>query len=304
LHPVSNSVRRARPLLGTFVEIAVADTASSGAQAAIGAAFGAVANVHRLMSFHDPGSDVARLNRRASTRAVRVHAWTYQVLETAVELHRRSNGVFDVAVAPILQDRGLLPRRDRDRPFVPTDTRARTAVELLSGHGVRFRHPDDRIDLGGIAKGFAVDRAVDALRAHQVSGGLVNAGGDIASFGAEPHAIHIRDPRDPRRLMCAVEIRNEALASSGPCFDPLRSARTFGSAVIDPRTAGMARAVIGATVRAPSCQIADALTKIVMIAGEGALALLKHYRASAMLVFADGDVRVTADWQEATDLAP
>jgi thiamine biosynthesis lipoprotein len=286
------------------VEIAAADTARSTAEAAIAAAFGAVADVHRLMSFHDPHSDVTRLNRRASTRAVSVHAWTYQVLETAVELHRRSNGMFDIAVAPWLQDMGLLPRRDEDRRPVATEARRLDAVELLPGRGVRLRHPDDRIDLGGIAKGFAVDRAVEALRAHGLSEGVVNAGGDLAAFGARPHTIHIRDPRDPRRLLCRVEVKNEALATSGHCFNPFQSADTSGSAVIDPRTRAMARAVIGATVRAPSCQIADALTKVAMIAGEGTAALLEHYHASAMLVFADGDVRVTANWQGAADLAP
>jgi thiamine biosynthesis lipoprotein len=71
------------------VEVAVADTARHDAEAAIGAAFRAVADVHRHMSFHDPDSDVSRVNRQASMRAVSVHAWTYQVLEAAVELHRR-----------------------------------------------------------------------------------------------------------------------------------------------------------------------------------------------------------------------
>src|SRR5271165_3746740 len=100
--------RRARPLLGTFVEIAVADTSSATADAAIGAAFDAVAQVHALMSFHDPASDVSRLNRAADVGAIATHAWTFDVLATAVELHRRSRGLFNVAVAPVLQTLGLL----------------------------------------------------------------------------------------------------------------------------------------------------------------------------------------------------
>src|ERR1700719_1678549 len=104
------SIRRARPLLGTFVEIAVAGATISVMEAGVEAAFAAVATVHRLMSFQEATSDVERLNRGAWSGAIPVHGWTYQVLETALDLNRRSAGVFDVAVAPALQDVGLLPR--------------------------------------------------------------------------------------------------------------------------------------------------------------------------------------------------
>src|SRR5712671_6871797 len=103
------SIRRARPLLGTFVEIAVAAETLDAAEAAVEAAFSAVATVHRLMSFHETDSDVSRLNRAAAPGAVRVHDWTYQVIEAASDLHRRSAGMFDISVAPALQRLGLLP---------------------------------------------------------------------------------------------------------------------------------------------------------------------------------------------------
>jgi thiamine biosynthesis lipoprotein len=102
-------IRRARPLLGTFVEIAVAGGTPDAAEAAIDRAFSAIATVHRLMSFHETGSDVSRLNREAASSAVSVHDWTYEVLEAAGDLHRRSGGIFDISVAPALQRLGLLP---------------------------------------------------------------------------------------------------------------------------------------------------------------------------------------------------
>ena len=83
----SADIRRARPLLGTFVEIEVA--AGSRSMAAIDAAFEAVALVHRLMSFHEQGSDISRLNREACHRPTAVHPWTFRVLEMAVEMHKR-----------------------------------------------------------------------------------------------------------------------------------------------------------------------------------------------------------------------
>src|SRR5690349_7463025 len=104
-------MRRARPLLGTFVEIRSSGATRAGTERAIDAAFATIESEHRLMSFHDAGSDVWRLNRDAHDRAVAVDPWTYRVLETALDLHRRSGGVFDIAVASMLQRLGLLPGR-------------------------------------------------------------------------------------------------------------------------------------------------------------------------------------------------
>jgi FAD:protein FMN transferase len=299
---VSDRILRARPLLGTFVEIEVAGAQAEAMQPVVNAAFQAIADVHRLMSFHEPDSDVSRLNREAGFRPIRVHAWTFEVLEAAVEMHRRSKGIFDITVAPALQAMGLLPRLNHDAPIV-TQAQWFDAIELLPGQRVRFRHAGVRIDLGGIAKGFAVDRALEVLRDFDIPSGLVNAGGDLAALGSEPQTIHIRDPRDPRRVICSVEVAGEALASSAPRFDPFQSADTTGSAIIDPATGEPAHAIAGTIVCAPSCMVADALTKIVMISGTGSLALLEHYRASALLVSTDGDVRITPDWHHAASRA-
>lgn len=297
-----DSLRRARPLLGTFVEVSVQQSPGQNADAVIDEAFEAIATVHRLMSFHDADSDVSRLNREASARAVEVHAWTFQVLEAAAELHHRSNGVFDMTVAPILQRMGLLPPDvDDSAGLIVTPTT--NLVELLPGGRVRFQHPGVRIDCGGIAKGFAVDRAIEILQSRGVGDGLVNAGGDLAAFGAAPHDVYIRDPRDPARLLWRVDLKDAALASSGSRFDPFDSSEPSAPAVIDPRTQLPATEIVGASVCAQSCMIADALTKIVMLAGEASTALLSHYGASALMVDRHGEVRATSDWQGAVNLA-
>src|SRR5262245_8934787 len=115
MRPASSSARRAQPWLGTFVEIAATGPSAASVHAAIDDAFAAVATVHRLMSFHETASDVSRLNRHAAVEAVRVHPWTYEVLQAALDLHRRSAGVFDVTVAPALQALGLLPQLASER---------------------------------------------------------------------------------------------------------------------------------------------------------------------------------------------
>ena len=297
----TNSIKRAQPLLGTFVEIAAAGAGPRALQSAIDKAFSAVARVHRLMSFHDPQSDVSHLNRQAFRRPVSIHPWTYRVLEAAREFSRRSSGVFDITVAPLLQQRGLLPGGTNGRKPNAKWTAATHAVELLDGQRVRYHHPDVRIDLGGVAKGFAVDRALDVLREHGLERGLVNAGGDLAAFGVQSDLIHIRDPNDARRSICQVEIRNAALASSGRLIDPLRLSNVGECAVVDPNCERNVFA--GATVRASTCMVADALTKMVMIAGQGAAGLLRQYSASAFLFLESGDVWITSDWQDAVRFA-
>jgi thiamine biosynthesis lipoprotein len=298
----SDSIRRARPLLGTFVEITVSGAGEPDMNAAINAAFETVASVHRLMSFHEAESDVSRLNRKACHRPVKVHAWTFRVLEAAIEMHRRSNGVFDVTVAPTLQAIGLLPRLGCD-PSTSTEARPFDSIELLPGQTVHFRHPHVRIDLGGIAKGFAVDRALEALHHFNVPNGMVNAGGDLAVFGPESQTIYIRQPRDASRPLCSVDVANEALASTARRFDLFQSVETTASAIVNPDTRRPAHAIDGATVRASNCMVADALTKIVMISGTNAGELLEQYSASALLISADGDVHITPDWHCAVHLA-
>jgi thiamine biosynthesis lipoprotein len=299
----SDRIRRARPLLGTFVEIEATGPDKSRINQAIDDAFEAVAHVHRLMSFHEPASDVSRLNREATDRPVGVHAWTFRVLEAAVDMHRRSNGIFDISVAPILQDMGLLPSTSKDRQL-GNECPAFDAIELLEGQMIRFRLPDVRIDLGGIAKGFAVDRALDVLRkSGAATGALVNAGGDLAAFGEEARLIHVRHPRDPRSTICAVNVKDEALASSARRFDLFHSTDLESSAIIDPVTEKPANTIDGVTVRAPSCMTADALTKIGMIVGTDAIGLLELYNASALLISADGDVQISPDFRHAVHLA-
>lgn len=292
------NIRRAKPLLGTFVEIQAAGAGKADLNAGIDAAFDAVAKVHRLMSFHEPDSDVSRLNQFACSHPVNVDPWTYEVLRMAMDLHFRSKGAFDITIAPVLQALGLLPESGEG-----SQARTSNQVELLGDRMVRFAHAGIRIDLGGIAKGFAVDRALDALRGFGIASALVNAGGDLATFGPEPQTVSIRNPVDPQSFICGVRINNEALASSARRFDPFRSDETTNSAIIDPVTHLPAGAILGTTVRAPSCVIADALTKVVMIGGTSATDLLEHYRAGALLVLADGAIQISSDLKDQVSLA-
>ena len=141
-------------MLGTFVEIQAFGTNAVELEDAIEAAFLAIAHVQRLMSFHDPESEVSRMNRDACYKPVRVHPWTWRVLKSAQEFSRNTDGIFDITMAGQLVKWNYLPR------YGARYGGGSWRDIILEATGrVRFRRPL-LIGFGGIAKGFAVGRAV------------------------------------------------------------------------------------------------------------------------------------------------
>ncbi len=259
---VSNEVRRARPLLGTFVEITAWGGSETKLHSAINRAFAAVCAVHRLMSFHDLQSDVSRINRDAFRRKVTVAPWTWRVLKYAQRLSRESDGAFDITVARLLAAWNFLPCSDSS-----LDPEA-TWYDLIltDARDVQFRRRL-LVDLGGLAKGFAVDCAVAALKRAGVTQGVVNAGGDLRVFGPKPHVVHIRHPSDPGRIGKRLVLRESALATSALYFT--RRVHDRKSPLIDGRTRRPVWGDVSLSVCADNCMTADALTKIVLVMGIG-----------------------------------
>jgi len=214
----SSSVRRARPLLGTLVEIRLPREASG----AIEGGFEALERVHRLMSRQDSESDVARINAASAGSVIAIDPWTMAVLRRAKEVHALTDGLFHWEPLEMLESAVHVKQR----------------VHLT---------------LDGIAKGYAVDRAVDALRGAGADCGVVNAGGDLRVFGRQPEPICVRHPRSPGKLVHIGQVTEAAVASSGAYF----SAAEF----FDPRTRKVVKPGHGVTVIALDCTTADALTK-------------------------------------------
>jgi thiamine biosynthesis lipoprotein len=247
-------LRRARPLLGTFVEVAARAENRAREWRAVEAAFAALARVHRLMSFHEPSSDLARLNRLAHAEPVAVSPDTRAVLERAAFFAAESGGRFDCTVGAALVRAGRLPAH----PGCTAASGTWRDVELLDDGRVRFRRPLT-LDLGGIAKGWAVDRAIEALERHGVRSGLVNAGGDLRATGPRAWPLAVRLPGAAAHAIPLAPLRGEAVATTA--FAPGAAA----SRVVDPRTGAIRRAARSVSVFAPRCVDADALTKIVWL---------------------------------------
>jgi thiamine biosynthesis lipoprotein len=282
----SNKVRRARPLLGTFVEITASGRLDQRSlHAGVDHAFAVIARVQALMSFYDPDSDVSRLNREALRKPVKVDPWTWHVLAMALDFSASSGGIFDVTMASRASDRD---KRCKRRSMNGSSWKD---IALQSERTVCFSRPL-MIDLGGIAKGFAVDCAVDALREIGVGSGVVNAGGDLGVFGTESHSVHLRHPAEPFRIAHSLKIRRCAMATSATYFArPNRSGS--GANLIDGRSGKGMKAGSSVTVMADDCLTADALTKVVFACGEHAADVLAHYRADALILARGGSSRWT-----------
>jgi len=246
-------LRRARPLLGTLVEVAVRDggapgDTAGGAGAAVRAAFDAIAHVQARMSRFDPASDVSRFHALAAGEAITIDPVTTEVLQAARWLQGVTGDVFDVSLG--------------------------SGARGWRCNGARLERlaPGATLDLGGIAKGLAVDLAVEALRRHGCASGWVNAGGDLRVFGDASVAVMLRDEAHGG-VHPFASLTDGALASSH--FGPGSRSQAWG---LDRG----ARAC-HVSVAAPRCLWADALTKVVAVSGDARHRALEACGARAWL---------------------
>lgn len=266
-------VRRMRPALGTFVEVAVSDTDTTHG---IDVAFSSLAQAEALWSFQDPASELSRLNA-SHGEWVPVHTATGRLLRLARALMLSSGGYFDFTVGGLLVQRGSLP----DHGGAPCLARG-TPHDLELMHGAaRLRRPL-RLTLDGIAKGYAIDLAAAAMRRAGARSGWINAGGDLLAFGDVQLPV-VRRELDGTVLACGV-LRNAAFASSR----------------VNQGQDGFPADIIGSDFRTPSIGVwsviarhawrADALTKVAATASDAERTLLVAQLGGQLFVPSSGDM--------------
>lgn len=284
------TIRRCRPQLGTFVEITVGGPQPEATlHRAADKAFEMIACVQSLMSYHDCASEVSRLNQCGHLVPMTVHPWTWRVLATALELSRETGGVFDICIARHLAKNGYLPAP-------PAAASSKIApgswqdIQLLEGHRVFFRKLL-QIDLGGIAKGFAIDKAADWLETCGLTHAVVNAGGDLRVIGhSPPTTVGLRHPASPFSPALPATMLRRALATSAIYFSRKRIGKETVSPIVHPRTGRPVRRGTSVSVFAPTCMVADALTKTVLLtAQEVWTRLLTARDAVALLLSPTGE---------------
>lgn len=271
---------RCKPLLGTYVEISTPN--GRHFFNAIENAFLAIEELQVLMGFHNPESELSYINARCHLGAVRIHPWTAKVLLIAQEIYHHSEGLFNCGIGYHLVASGLLPRHfdihisTKANPFGGVEH-----LQFLEPTLVRSTMPLC-LDLGGIAKGFAVDLAVNILQSASVPSGLVNAGGDLRVFGSKAQDIHIRNPTNPSEVINLGNMRDGSIATSGLYF--AKRDKTSNSYMVNPINHEYIEFSDSYSVIADQCVYADALTKVVSISGNTNHPCLEHFSAQAIKI--------------------
>lgn len=279
-------LRRAKPLLGTLVEIACVapGAAQSAGLAASEAGFAAVARVHRLMSRHEAASDLYRFNAAAPGQWTTVAPETITVFAFALKLSVQTGGIFDVCAA-CNQDGAGHAGTDHTLSGSWRD------VEIDLQCAALRKHAPLQADLGGVAKGYAVDAAVRAMQQAGSQHGWVNAGGDLRVFGDLEIPVRVRAPQDLSGTFACTSLRDRAAATSAEYLQAPSADHSADHSAVHSAHAvlchGITRQPVAHgkswTVAAPHCMAADALTKLVAATGDAQHPLLAHYAAQAWI---------------------
>lgn len=254
--------------MGTVAEVAIPTRNERWAHRAIDAAFAELRRIDATMSRFRADSDVGRVNA-ADGSWVNVSGDTGGVLRSALGWAERSAGRFDPCLGGASE---LWDVAHRDEPPEAGSLVVYAGAELWRSLEVevgtadaraRFGSPLARVDLGGIAKGFAVDLAAEAMRDLGVTDGLVNVGGDLVALGADaagdPWVVGVRSPDDPGELVARLQVSDAAVATSGDYLQYFEHGGRRYHHLLDPATGRPSRtATRSLTVRAPLCIDADA----------------------------------------------
>ncbi len=289
-------VEGTRSIMGTSVSITVIHPSPEEAKEAANLAFGEMDKIEDLMSVYKEDSEVSILNREGFLKDASPE--TIYVLKRGIYYSELSGGAFSICVLPLLE----LWEKRLETGMAPTEAEIEEALELADFRSIRIDGGDVellkkgmRITLGGIAKGYAVDRAIEVLRRKGIGHALVNAGGDIRAIGGKvegvPWRIGIRDPRNKRRFITVVEIGDRAIATSGS-YERYIGRELKVSHIINAKTGRPAQELLSATIIAENAIDADVLSTVVFLLGlEKGMELVEEMgHVEALIVTKKGEV--------------
>jgi thiamine biosynthesis lipoprotein len=258
-----------------------------------------LSRVEALMSNWIERSEISQLNSAAADEHVPLSSETLTVLQTARQATHDTDGAFDVTCRPLIE----LWRETATSGRLPSQGAIRSARDAsgwshfqLGDHGAEKTLAPARVDLGGIAKGYAIDRAVEAMQASGTVGGMVDVGGDIRCFGRPPTGetwtVQIRDPFK-RGVLGEFQFDEGAVCTSGNYARFFEIGNRRFSHICDPRTGQPADSAASVTVVAPDAVTADIWTTALSVLGKDGFANLPD-GAEALLIIGDADDHQTA----------
>lgn len=288
-------------MLGTVVSVELAAPPPAAGELILEPLWAEASRLETVFSRYQPESELNRINRAAAGKWVKVGPEMIEVLKLSRRFAELSGGAFDVTVGPLMELWGFFPLREG---VVPEEAEIEAARELVDWRSVevcreresvRLHRPGMELDLGGVAKGYIVDRLVDFLKDRGVTDALVNAGGDLYCLGNRPGGgpwrIGVEDPGAPGSHLEVLELVDTAAATSGSYHNYFIHDLRRYSHIIDPRTGRPADSPVEAvTVIALQCAPADALATAVFVLGEEAgLDLIERLEDIEILLIIERD---------------
>ena len=267
-------------------------------------AFDEVDRIDRLMSHYKQDSALSRVNREAARHPVQVEPELFDFIAEAMRYNRDSDGAFDITVGPLMKAWGFFRGEGRmplDDELAAARRHVGAAHVILNpvARTIGFDEAGVELDLGGIAKGYAVDRVVRLLREREITAALISAGGStIYGLGAPPGrdgwSVTIQDPIDPRKIALTVQLNDRALSLAGISEKAFEAGGVRYSHIMDPRTGRPVQGVLSVAVLTSSGTAGDALDDAFFVLGpERSRAYLNQLRGTEALFFLPDETRPT-----------
>lgn len=298
--PLSATIRyeQTRAAMGTQFTIVAYGAEEAQLQAAVSAAFEEIFRLDLQWSNYVESSDLSYVNQHAADEPVTLDRELYQMLETCLRYSRETGGAFDVTVGPLLKTwrffrgTGRLPKPEEVAATlahigwqkVRLDARNRT---------VSFTLPGVELDLGGIGKGYAIDGAARVLREAEITAALILSGASsILAIGTPPGqegwTVNVRDPRDAKKSVAQISLKDAALSTSGNYEKFFEAEGKTYSHIFDPRTGYPAQGILSTTVVGSTGTDTDALSTAFFVLGkEGTAHYLRKHSGISVLICTD-----------------
>ena len=270
-----STVRRSQMMMGTLVSVTAVAPDEATAQHAAASALMEVRRLDELLSTWIASSELSHLNASAGRTPVKITRDTMEVLTRSVEVARLTEGGFNIAIGPAVQAWSVMeplniPSQEQLHRLLPLVDLS--ALQLDDTMGTAFlTRAGMRVDVGGIGKGFAADRAVDAMRTAGATAGVVALSGDIKTFGRMPDGetflFGIQHPRMETALLATIELHNEAISTAGDYERFFEHDGVRYHHILDPRTLQPARECQSVTVIAKEGVMADGLDTGIFVMG-------------------------------------
>lgn len=295
-------VSETRPAMGTFVSLTLLHPSRDQAEMAIGNGFEQMDRLTRDMNRFDQSTALAQLNREG--RLADVPPDMANVVRRALAHNSISNGAFDISVKPVVDL--FKSRFSGKKPSPPTNKEMRDALKLvdasriqLTGNSILLKRPGMGITLDGIAKGYIVDKASEALSEHGVENYLINAGGDIRTSGrrqdGKPWTIAVQDPRKKQRYPDKIRMTDGAIATSGN-YEVYFDREKMFHHIVNPANGFSPNASASVSVLAETAMDADALsTSVFVMRPEKGIRFVNSLPGCECLVVSTGNRKIRSN---------